>query len=219
MLLNTSNNIINDNNNVEYLYVYAGSYEILFLLYDRKDGTLYKVITDKGLNINYYTVIGTPEIFKNKGSIVFFKYKKKKSDGSIAHNVYDYILNGLVIIDGINYRFAIEDEILTLEEGGTYIPLSNNLLTCTNNTEVKIYNQRGNNIFVIGYSEDDCIFYGVIDIEKDIFTKLYYLTSDIGDIYINSLSADLEDEKVYLAGYIKHFDSNTIEPYLELFGA
>jgi hypothetical protein len=211
---------INPKHDIEYLYVFTTSSEVLFLIYDYDDDMLYKVICDKLLTILSYNVIELPDELKDFDTLKIFKAARPRRTDRVSSGIDDYVLSGMAKINDIWYKTSIADDVLTLKEDNSNYTdeLSNNLLECMSGLRLSSFMQKSNYFYVLGLVEDDeepIPFYGIVDIEKDKFSRFYYLTTDIGKIYPVSINVDLEDKKIYAVGAI--VNDNSVSPYLEIF--
>jgi hypothetical protein len=211
---------INPKHDIEYLYVFTTSSEVLFLIYDYSDSVIYKVICDKLLTIMYYNAIEVPDELKDFYNLKIFKATRPRRTDKVSSGIDDYVLSGMAKINDSWYKVSIADDVITLKEDNSNYTdrLSSNLLECLNGLCLSSFMQKGNYFYVLGLDEDDedlTPFYGIVDIEKDRFSRFYYLTTDFGKIYPVSINVDLEDKKIYAVGAI--VNDNSVSPYLEIF--
>lgn len=205
----------------KYLFVFSDKYNLYFIFQTSDDGRIYKIITDKLLNIESIDEIEVPDNFTGYKNIKFYK---PFGDGDTLEFI------GIAIFDTESYKFKIEREKLVYTETIKFTDNKQfNLLSSMKDIELNSYIQKRNKLYFVGNHIDreadtghnDDAVYGVINIEKDSFEQIYYLYSDSGDIVLHSINTDTVDEKVYIAGWVNIRDERgdvvDVKPYFEMF--
>lgn len=196
-----------------YLFIYSDKHNVYFF-FQTKAKKLYKITTDKYLDIEYVDEIETPGDFFDYSDIKFFK------PYTLNNGSYDYI--GVVTINDRFLKFNIENEHLTYGEELEFSAIRQfNTLDCLRDIEIKSHIQKKNKLFLVGvdHNIDDSSnsIYGVVDLESDKFEQIYYLYSDKKEIVLETINIDTDDLKVYVGGYLKSFSDEEEVPFMETF--
>lgn len=205
----------------KYLFVFSDKYNLYFIFQTNEDSRVYKIITDKLLNIESIDEIEVPANFTGYKNIKFYK---PLGDGDTLAFI------GIAIFENESYKFKIEREQLVYTETIKFIDNKQfNLLSSMEDIELNSYIQKRNKLYFVGNHIDpeaapghnDDAVYGVINIEQDKFEQIYYLYSDTGDIVLHSINTDIVDEKIYIAGWINVRNERgevvDVKPYFEMF--
>lgn len=199
--------------NGKYLFVYSDKRNVFFL-FQAEDTKLYLVTTDKLLNIDHIDEITTPENFASYTNIKFYKPLNGNDD---------HVFVGIIMFEGSSHKFKIDRYRLQLTEQVEYVDNRQfNILSCLNNIQITSYIQKKTKLYIVGVDNDvrDTI-YGVVDMEKDKFEQVYHLYSDCGEIVAHSINTDMEDERVYICGWVDILDEKgektNQKPYFEMF--
>lgn len=212
-------NELEDSDSGEFLFVYSDRYNVFVFFRHIQDNKLYKITTDKLLNIEHIDEISVPDGFFNYKTIKFFKPLSNGSD-------HDFI--GIVVFDDISYKFNIaennNDTLKYTEEVDYKNNNKFNMLSCIKDIDIVSYIQKGNKVYLVGtenkHIAGDPIF-GVLNIEKDCLDNVYYLYSDNGEIELKAINIDTDDHKVYVVGSTVDIDKEGIiidkKPYFESF--
>lgn len=200
----------------ECLHIYSNKHNVTFFILDKNEKTLYKVTTDKLLNIEYLDEVALPVNFINLSSIKFFTPKTFNDELTYS---------GIVVINNVASLFKMSDSTNIIE----YVRDAVNsdwlettqlgrLLTCMGTFTVHRYVQKKQTIYAIGYdNEIKSSFYCIADTSIDKVVKLYYLNSDVGEIIPSSIVVDENENRVLIAGKIVEYDTNSVTPYYETF--
>lgn len=198
----------------KYLFVYSDKRNVFFIFQSQDENKLYLITTDKSLNIEHVDEVATPENFINYTNIKFYK-------PLINNDEHTFV--GIIMFEGSSYKFKIDRYKLILTEQVEYIDNRQfNLLSCISNTRISSYIQKKHKLYVVGVdNEFNDTIYAVVDMEKDKFENVYHLYSDTGDIVAHSINTDVEDERVYICGWIDILndqgEKTTQKPYFEMF--
>lgn len=197
-----------------YLFVYSDKFNIFFIFHSHEDNKMYMITTDKFLNIDNLDEIETPEGFFEYSDILF--HKPNNDNG-----MYSY--TGIARYSDKICRFKIDRNKLAYLNELTHINTNQfNLLTCLKDIEITSYIQKKNTLYAIGKNtkQNDSV-YLVVDIEKDLMDRIYYLYSDLGDINLHSINTDVDDDRVYVVGCKKIYGDKDFYmysvPYFEQF--
>jgi len=200
----------------KYLFVYSDRYNVFIIFHSKEDDKLYKIITDKMLNINYIDEILTPSDLVEYKNIRF--YRPFSNNG-------DYIFVGIVIFDDRSYKFKIDGYKFYYTEKIEYIDgqkFNINILSCLKDITVASYIQKKNRLYIVGVDEEyESAIYGVVNMEKNKFDRIYYLYSDFDEIVLNSINTDVDEERVYVCGWKNVLDNKEEviyqTPFFEMF--
>lgn len=200
----------------KYLFVYSDRYNVFIIFHSKEDDKLYKIITDKMLNINYIDEILTPSDLVEYKNIRF--YRPFSNNG-------DYIFVGIVIFDDRSYKFKIDGYKFYYTEKIEYIDgqkFNINILSCLKDITVASYIQKKNRLYIVGVDEEyESAIYGVVNMEKNKFDRIYYLYSDFDEIVLNSINTDVDEERVYVCGWKNVLDNKGEviyqTPFFEMF--
>lgn len=194
----------------KFLFIYSDKYNIYFFFH-RDDGKLFKIVTDKYMDVESVDEINCPTDFHHYEDVKFFKpYQKEPTD---------YTFIGIVTVNNLSYKFSINDDLLEFGESVVYTDVKAlNGLSCMKDIDVTTHIQKKNKVFLIGIDTSDggCEpVYGVIDLASDRFENIYYLYSDRGELQLETVNIDVDELRVYVGGGIQTDEGNT--PFIETF--
>lgn len=198
----------------KYLFVYSDKRNVFFI-FQSEENKLYLVTTDKLLNIENVDEVGTPDNFATYTNIKFYK--------PLSNNNDDHIFVGIIMFEGSAHKFKIDRYRMQFTEQVEYVDNRQfNILTCLKNVQISSYIQKKHKLYVVGTdSEFNDTIYAVVDMEKDKFEQVYHLYSDAGDIVAHSINTDVEDERVYICGWLDILNDQgekiNQKPYFEMF--
>lgn len=180
-----------------FLFIYSDKFNVFLFFWHLEKRTLYKITTDKYLEVEYVDEVTVPENFQYHTDIKFFKPYSN-------NNEHTFI--GIVNHDGVYHKFTIETDRLTYKEKVDYAPAKQfNVLLALKDIEVKAHIQKRNKLFIVGedrHEDKHDAIYGVLNLETDSFEQVYYIYSDKGDVRLETVNIDTDDLKVYVGGYI-----------------
>lgn len=197
----------------KYLFVYSDKRNVFFI-FQSAENKLYKITTDKSLNIEYIDEVETPENFTGYTNIKFYK--------PLTHND-EHVFVGIVMFEDTSHKFKIDRYKLHYTEQVEYIDNRQfNILSCLKNVRITSYIQKKHKLYLVGVdTEFHDTIYAVVDMEKDKFDQVYHLYSDLGDIVAHSVNTDTEDERVYICGWVdllnEKGEKTDRKPYFEMF--
>lgn len=197
----------------KYLFVYSDKRNVFFL-FQAEDNKLYIVTTDKLLNIENIDEIATPENFATYTNIKFYKPLNQNDD---------HVFVGIIMFEGSAHKFKIDRYRMQYTEQVEYVDNRQfNILTSLSNIRITSYIQKKHKLYIVGVdTEVNDTIYGVVDMEKDKFDQVYHLYSDCGDIVAHSINTDVEDERVYICGWVDVLNDKgekvNRKPYFEMF--
>lgn len=198
----------------KYLFVYSDKRNVFFIFQSEGENKLYLITTDKMLNIEHIDEIDTPANFATYTNIKFYK--------PLSNND-DHVFVGIIMFADSSYKFKIDRYKLVLSEQVEYVDNRQfNILSCLTNIRIASYIQKKHKLYVVGVdTEVNDTIYGVVDMEKDKFDNVYHLYSDCGDIVAHSINTDVEDERVYICGWVDVLndkgEKQQQKPYFEMF--
>jgi len=202
------------NDSGKYLFVYSDKHNVFFIFHAKEDKKLYKITTDKLLNIEYIDEIEVPSDFSEYKNIKFYKPLSNGDEHSFV---------GIIIFEDRSHKFRIDRYRLSYTEKIEFVDNRQfNILSCLENIGIGSYIQKKNKLYLVGVDEvyKDTV-YAVVDMEKDKFDHVYYLYSDLGDIVAHSINTDVEDERIYICGWMNILDDKGVlidqKPYFEMF--
>ncbi len=190
-----------------FLFVYSDRFNIYFIFQHKEDNKLFKITTDKDINIEHIDEITNPDGFMNYKNIKFFKPFNK-------NDMLNFV--GIVTFEDRCCRFIIENDVVKYQDDVEFEPVTQfNLLDCMVGVKIESYIQKKNKIYIVGESTnnhgDVDTIYGVADLVSGEFDVVYYLYSDKGSINLKTINIDSEASKVYVAGSLNQ------KPYYETF--
>ena len=197
----------------KFLFVYSDKRNVFFV-FQSEENKLNLITTDKQLNIEHIDEVTTPANFDKYTNIKFYKPLNLNDE---------HVFVGIIMFADCSYKFKIERYKLKLTEKVVYVDDHQfNILTCLANTRISSYIQKKHKLYVVGVdAETNDTIYGIVDMEKDKFENVYHLYTDTGDIVAHSINTDVEDERVYVCGWIdvlcKKGASPIKKPYFEMF--
>lgn len=198
----------------KYLFVYSDKRNVFFIFQSKDENKLYLITTDKLLNIEHIDEVSTPDNFASYTNIKFYK--------PLTHND-DHVFVGIIMFENSSHKFKIDRYRLQLTDQVEYVDNRQfNILSCLKNIRISSYIQKKHKLYVVGVdTEVNDTIYGIVDMEKDKFDNVYHLYSDCGDIVAHSINTDVEDERVYICGWVDIFnekgEQTDQQPYFEMF--
>lgn len=201
----------------KYLFVYSDKYNVFFIFQSKEDNKLYKITTDKLLNIEYIDEIITPNGFNDYVNIKFYK--------PYTENNNEHTFVGIVMFQDSSYTFKIKSNTYKLELNEKIDYVDNkqfNLLNCLKGIKITSYIQKKNKLYLVGVDEEhDDAIYGIVNMEEDCFENVHYIYTDNGEVVVNSINTDVEDERIYICGWydITNNEGERLnqKPYFEMF--
>lgn len=210
------NRIDDIDNKGKFIFIYSDKYNIFLFFWDVEKESLFKIISNKFMEIEYVDKVEVPEDFKEFTNINFFKPK--------VNSIQEYNFIGVVEHDGVYRKFSIDNTQLEYEEEMEYGPAKQfNTLSCLDDIEIKAHIQRKNKIFIVGVEREigsdlEHPIYGEVNIETGKFDYVYYLYSDKGRLELETINIDTNDLKVYVGGSISSFEEEKDQiPFIECF--
>lgn len=198
-------------------YIHSQAYQLEMIYEDTEDDKLYRLVLHKDLTILSVSEIKSPVPLRN---IYFDKWHKPT-----MNTQGDFIFTGcLNTLETGDYRFNIDTTELTLVK-----PVNMNDdfsfqdLESLEGVSVDHHIQKGSMLYVVGYVGDSSNVSQVFietHIGTDKAVRRYTLQSDVGAVYIHTLSIDHWNSQIYLGGEIRVADDNDeyiSTPYLEVF--
>lgn len=198
----------------KYLFVYSDKRNVFFIFQAQDENKLYLITTDKSLNIEHVDEVAVPDNFASYTNIKFYKPLSNNDEHTFV---------GIIMFEGSSHKFKIDRYKLILTEQVEYVDNRQfNLLSCIASTRISSYIQKKHKLYVVGVdTEHNDTIYGVVDMEKDKFDNVYHLYSDLGDIVAHSINTDVDDERVYVCGWIDVLNAEgakaSQKPYFEMF--
>lgn len=202
-----------------FIFAYSDKRNVFFF-FETSERKLYLVTTDKYLNIEYADEVDIPAIYKDYESIKFFKpyFNISVLDGN------NHVFVGVITIYNKSYKFSVDGNKFSLGKEIDYVCNKQfNLLSCLKEIEIVSYIQKKNRLYLVGKDKSNDStdpIYGVVDIEQDKFEHIYYMYTDFGSIELLTINTDVDDSKVYVAGYSEVYEDNVLvdtKPYVETF--
>lgn len=198
----------------KHLFVYSDKRNVFIIFLSDEDNKLYKITTDKQLNIEYIDEIDVPEGF------IYFKNIKFYKPVLVSD---EHVFLGIIIFDDVSYKFNINGYKLIYTEKVDFVDNRQfNILSCLDDISITSYIQKKNKLYIVGIDVgfNDPI-YGIVDLEKNQFDVVYHLYSDEGEIQLHSINTDTDSDLIYVCGWIDRLDYKgklvRQKPYLEVF--
>ncbi len=205
----------------KFHFVYSDNYSVYYVM--EQNRKLYLVTTDKLNNVKEANEI-LLEVDKTQLEEVgndFFAYSSLKFFKPYS-SYNKHVFFGIAVYEQNCLRFKIEVQDLVLNSSGIlscneFKETSFTMLSCLDDFEVISHIQKKSIIHLVARDKvkSNDYIYGVIDTEKDVFKRLYYLYDDTGDIVLNSINVDVEEGRTRVAGYVKV--DQTVFPFHEEF--
>jgi len=206
-----SNNIETLSDKGEFLFVFSDKHNIILFFKEETTGDLYKLKCDKFREIEEAFLIEVPNELSNAKIVRFFKPYS---------SINDYSYGGLLKTDqGDYHKFIIDNETMFIDYNFKYSPCHPESLPAITDITISNYISKKTKMHVLGVDRHDNgnePIYGVIDVEKNQFDKIYYIYSDKGEVILNSLNTDVQGKNVYICGCILTPSGEKL-PYFETF--
>lgn len=201
----------------EYLFTYADQYNLYFILYATEEDRVYLVIADKRRNIEAgIPLTDSASILFKAEQVKWFKPVQRDSDTTFLGRVFDQGKKYHFTFSENSGKFVLEENDVSYDR----IPDSYALLSCLEDIEVVHGIQRNSFFYFTGYqvSEDGGkeTVVGKVDMALGKVSNIYFLYSDLGEIFPSAISIDHHDDLIYVVGKLVT-EEGQVTPYMDAF--
>lgn len=200
----------------EVLYLYCGDEYIYFVI--KVVDTIKLLKIDKVTKELVENVIEAPREFLEANSLVFFRPKENKTYAQFGGFALSETEEDMYFFFTDTSRSIKVTPRLNEKNDGQKINISYKLSEALNGIKITQQIQKSTEMYFVGEYEENgemspC--FGELSVLGDKLKRLYFVYSDLGDIKLNSIGIDPDNNQILVAGCVG--ESNNPSPFIETF--